>query len=1218
MKSMYRLLCLMMWLPMAVAAQPTLESASVEPFSVRTLNTYEVLESPADLANHPLMNVEVTFTAVVNGIANNTGLPASNSPVVPGLARRLHLFVVDTMASVYGNYGMSMQIVEDMNSELAMPMADVLLSARRGAILTFTGRLTLFDTQIQFDLTQVPVPVGDVYQDSTYAHLRTVIEPHFIHSFMMNKADSLTGALGMDLSMYTMLAHSYVTLGQVRFDRYSQPGALRPDWAASDPFGRVYLYDSSSRFRNDREGLYWDIMNHRRAFGMEGLFEPPQTGTLGQVSGFVVYASILSQGMMLPPMAVLAPWSDGVLWQGTSITSPEWLPNDLVVDTTAVAEDRMVEFRVDTYSLRTQGLFDPMFDAMYVRGNFSGWDTVRMESVDWGIYSVTLPITGQEGDTLVYKYYYDRPTGDVFNGGWEVIGDDPMVNRIALLGPVGVPMSLPSQFSMGLPPATDTRLITFSVDMTPLAIHGFFDPAYDTMVSIAGSFSGWGTLPMQRMSDLVWSTTINMPGAVGDSIEYKFVYAREQGPLYNFGYELLDARELTDNIYVNRRLVLGAADVPMVLDVVPFGYIPVQPPLFIGLPVTFEEEGFDAAAGVTGFEGGFLTRSPNPDTTGINPSRHAGMLVKGPGQPWAGAFFRLSGAIDPMHRIFKMKVLAPRADARILFKLENDVDPTQSVELEQTVGIANTWTELTFDLRHADPAQLYQKIVLISDMGTVGDGSVNSTFFVDDIRSAEPTPPRAIPVHMYTTSRFAPGDADGNWLYIGLGSEDIEAENLIGMGFRIYVDTTLAVPTAYTTLGMFDDGMDEDFLDLFEYTDYGFGVSIVRTAGTNKLPYGPVIGVRFNVKTESEMLDLQIAEIEIRNAEGDLVPFHLDNYWISIPTRSTSMWPGDTNADGTVDVFDVEPIAYHFGAYGPAREDRTIQWMEVNAPLWDIREQVHADATGDGHINQNDLLPVGYNYGKSVQGPVAKVAAEAPVMRRPESIDIALPPLRKGEHIDIPLFADATLAGVADLRAFAFRLNMDATLIRIESIDPAAGFTVSGTMRMIKSEPEQNRYSAAYSRTPSMGSVDVDGPLAVLHLRALADLPTDAVVTIDRSMTSLGEARAMPARLFTSDGTITSVDDSRADIPSATRLDGNYPNPFNPTTMIAYALAADATTRLSVFDVLGREVAVLVDAHQSAGSYQVMFDATGLSSGLYLIRLQAGTETHTKGMTLIK
>ena len=80
----------------------------------------------------------------------------------------------------------------------------------------------------------------------------------------------------------------------------------------------------------------------------------------------------------------------------------------------------------------------------------------------------------------------------------------------------------------------------------------------------------------------------------------------------------------------------------------------------------------------------------------------------------------------------------------------------------------------------------------------------------------------------------------------------------------------------------------------------------------------------------------------------------------------------------------------------------------------------------------------------------------------------------------------------------------------------------------------------------------------------------------------------------------------------------NYPNPFNPSTTSKYELSKTSMVRLSVCDILGREVAELVDGRKDAGSYEVRFDAVGLSSGVYFYRLQAGEYVATKKLVLMK
>ncbi len=91
-----------------------------------------------------------------------------------------------------------------------------------------------------------------------------------------------------------------------------------------------------------------------------------------------------------------------------------------------------------------------------------------------------------------------------------------------------------------------------------------------------------------------------------------------------------------------------------------------------------------------------------------------------------------------------------------------------------------------------------------------------------------------------------------------------------------------------------------------------------------------------------------------------------------------------------------------------------------------------------------------------------------------------------------------------------------------------------------------------------------------------------------------------------------------ADLPKRVSLDQNYPNPFNPTTKIQYSLPSAKEVSLQVYDVLGREVATLVDKKQKAGSYTVTFDAKELSSGVYFYRLKTQNTNKVRKMMLIK
>jgi hypothetical protein len=89
-------------------------------------------------------------------------------------------------------------------------------------------------------------------------------------------------------------------------------------------------------------------------------------------------------------------------------------------------------------------------------------------------------------------------------------------------------------------------------------------------------------------------------------------------------------------------------------------------------------------------------------------------------------------------------------------------------------------------------------------------------------------------------------------------------------------------------------------------------------------------------------------------------------------------------------------------------------------------------------------------------------------------------------------------------------------------------------------------------------------------------------------------------------------------IPYSFNLDQNYPNPFNPTTSISYTIPKSAQTSLKVYDVLGNEVATLVNGENTAGVHSVEFNAAKLSSGIYFYELQSGNLFQTKKMMLLK
>jgi hypothetical protein len=99
---------------------------------------------------------------------------------------------------------------------------------------------------------------------------------------------------------------------------------------------------------------------------------------------------------------------------------------------------------------------------------------------------------------------------------------------------------------------------------------------------------------------------------------------------------------------------------------------------------------------------------------------------------------------------------------------------------------------------------------------------------------------------------------------------------------------------------------------------------------------------------------------------------------------------------------------------------------------------------------------------------------------------------------------------------------------------------------------------------------------------------------------------------------VTGVNKVNNNLPNSFSLSQNYPNPFNPTTLIQYSIPKSSAVSIKIYNLLGQEVATLVNQQQKAGNYSVNFNASRLASGIYMYRIQAGSFTSTKKMTLLK
>ncbi len=178
--------------------------------------------------------------------------------------------------------------------------------------------------------------------------------------------------------------------------------------------------------------------------------------------------------------------------------------------------------------------------------------------------------------------------------------------------------------------------------------------------------------------------------------------------------------------------------------------------------------------------------------------------------------------------------------------------------------------------------------------------------------------------------------------------------------------------------------------------------------------------------------------------------------------------------------------------------------------------------------------------------------------------------------------------------------------------DVQGGFTGAGNINLNPMFADSNFYLMTGSPC-----IDAGDSSAIYNDPADTSNPTMALYPSRGTIRNDIGAYGGPMRKVLSNQ-IIGIHQTGINVPKEYTLGQNYPNPFNPKTIISYQLMTGSYTVLKVFDILGKEVAVLVNQKQNAGSYNVDWDASNYPSGVYFYKLESGNFSLTKKMILIK
>jgi hypothetical protein len=164
----------------------------------------------------------------------------------------------------------------------------------------------------------------------------------------------------------------------------------------------------------------------------------------------------------------------------------------------------------------------------------------------------------------------------------------------------------------------------------------------------------------------------------------------------------------------------------------------------------------------------------------------------------------------------------------------------------------------------------------------------------------------------------------------------------------------------------------------------------------------------------------------------------------------------------------------------------------------------------------------------------------------------------------------------------------------------------------------RNSVVSGYAITNEKGKYDIEG-LAPGTYSVTVDKLGYTEAASKSATVSYSAAGNLAATIDLSIDEVTGVIQTSSTLqPTKFMLEQNFPNPFNPSTTINYTLNQSGIVTLKVYNLLGQEVRTLVNGFQNAGSYHTMFDAQGLSSGIYFYRLQSPNSIQTRKMILLQ
>lgn len=460
---------------------------------------------------------------------------------------------------------------------------------------------------------------------------------------------------------------------------------------------------------------------------------------------------------------------------------------------------------------------------------------------------------------------------------------------------------------------------------------------------------------------------------------------------------------------------------------------------------------------------------------------------------------------------------------------------------------------------------------------TVGTGSANT------------------PIAVVSASTFSPGSSVT--LQVDVGSAGSPVSDLFGVSFALSFDSSLLTYVGAESGSFVGSGV---LFSAFPSAS-SVGVGLSKTAGNPGVSgFGTVAQLEFTLSEtalDGQALAFNLSEISATDSDQTEINLTATNLEVSVDA-GLPVWAGDANNDNSVNQADILPLGAHFSRTGAARDQSGCAWLENRVTPWDVEAATYADTNGDGLVNQADILCIGANFGRS-RGSTVVASKES------SSGPAGTVAVRKREESPLGDEYEIVVDGIEDeFLGVSFIVTTRDSTVEFSDVSPGDLMGPDGGLLFWTVRNGNLHVGASPTRPASLPN----GSVVRFRVGGESRDPSLALLEPTR-MTSAGNLVGMRS---------SSMPGEEVELPTDVAILSAFPNPFQSTARIEFNIESETPVELTVYDLLGRRVAKLVDEVLPSGRHQSVLNGSGLASGVYIYNLTTPSGSVSGNLTLKK